>query len=102
MILIYQVYLLLESNKFLREKNYKNGSITKKNIKKAKKTCEINPKCSFKQITQIGFLNDNSNSSRLNMEPHSVHLGRLCLMVPLCMAPLFKKKAKGTISLYLF
>ena len=44
---------LLESNKFLREKNYKNGSITKKNIKKAKKTCEINPKCSFKQINEF-------------------------------------------------
>jgi hypothetical protein len=44
---------LLESNKFLREKNYKNGSITKKKIKKAKKTCEINPKCSFKQINEF-------------------------------------------------
>jgi hypothetical protein len=44
---------LLESNKFLREKNYKNGSITKKHIKNAKKTCEVNPKCSFKQINEF-------------------------------------------------
>jgi hypothetical protein len=44
---------LLESNKFLREKNYKNGSITSKNIKRAKKTCEVNPKCSFKQINEF-------------------------------------------------
>ena len=44
---------LLESNKLLREKNYKNGSITRKKIKNAKKTCEINPKCSFKQINEF-------------------------------------------------
>ena len=45
--------MLLESNKFLREKNYKNGSITKKNIKNAKKVCEVNPQCSFKQINEF-------------------------------------------------
>lgn len=45
--------MLLESNKFLREKNYKNGSITKKNIKNAKKICEVNPECSFKQINEF-------------------------------------------------
>jgi hypothetical protein len=45
--------MLLESNKFLREKNYKNGSITKKNIKNAKKICEVNPQCSFKQINEF-------------------------------------------------
>ncbi len=45
--------MLLESNKFLREKNYKNGSITKKNIKDAKKKCEVNPDCAFKQINEF-------------------------------------------------
>lgn len=45
--------MLLENNKFLREKNYKNGSITKKNIKNAKKICEVNPQCSFKQINEF-------------------------------------------------
>ena len=45
--------MLLESNKFLREKNYKNGNITKKHIKNAKKICEVNPQCSFKQINEF-------------------------------------------------
>ena len=58
---------LLDSNKFLREKNYKNGSITKKNIKKAKKICEVNPSCSFKQINE--FTRDCISKEKL-MEVH--------------------------------
>ena len=59
--------MLLESNKFLREKNYKNGSITKKNIKNAKKICEVNPECSFKQINE--FTRDCISKEKL-MEAH--------------------------------
>ena len=68
---------LLESNKFLREKNYKNGSITSKNIKKAKKTCEVNPKCSFKQINEFTrdciskdkLINVHKNDEKYNNPP---------------------------------
>uniref|UniRef100_A0A6C0EPU8 Helicase ATP-binding domain-containing protein n=1 Tax=viral metagenome TaxID=1070528 RepID=A0A6C0EPU8_9ZZZZ len=59
--------MLLKSNKFLREKNYKNGSITKKNIKDAKKICEVNPECSFKQINE--FTRDCISKEKL-MEVH--------------------------------
>jgi hypothetical protein len=61
---------LLDSNKFLREKNYKNGSITKKNIKKAKKICEVNPSCSFKQINE--FTRDCISKEKL-MNVHKDH-----------------------------
>jgi hypothetical protein len=59
--------MLLESNKFLREKNYKNGSITKKSIKNAKKICEVNPDCAFKQINE--FTRDCISKEKL-MEVH--------------------------------
>jgi hypothetical protein len=55
---------LLNNYKLIRKKDYENGNVSRNEIKSARSTCEINPKCYFKRISE--FKRDCVSRKRVN------------------------------------
>lgn len=60
---------LLTNYKLLRKNEYLDGNISRDEVKKARKQCEINPKCHFKRISE--YKRDCVSKSRINLNKSS-------------------------------